>query len=122
MDELKKEFEEKKGKFAEILTRSFKDTKIDRALQILESAEIYYSRKIQDLEIKLKQLKRDRDSLMDISPTTAGSMITASDFQHEEFVEKDIAYGIQIRELEIKLDIAKKRYNYIFKGITEEVK
>ncbi len=105
---------ELKGAFASSLVRNNKKIKEDRALVIVESAQIHYKREIEDSELQLKQLKRDREGMLDLSPTTADSLVLASDFDAKAFVTKELDLGIRIRNLEIKLDIARARYKYLF--------
>ena len=62
----------------------------------------------------LKQLKRDRDGMLDMSPDNALNLKMAANFDPKDFVAKDIELGISIRNTEIKLEIAKERYNYLF--------
>jgi len=45
------------------------------------------------------------------------SLQLAVDFNAKEFTAKDIEIGIKIRNEEIRLEIAKKRYNYLFGGM-----
>lgn len=104
-----------KGAFVGSLIRNNKKIREDRAIAIAESAEMLYKRKIEDTEIKIKQLKRDREAMLDLSPTDAQSLVLASDFDAQKFVEKDIQMGTEIRNLEITLEIAKNRYNHLFK-------
>ena len=54
---------------------------------------------------------------LDLSPTNAQSLILASDFNSSDYVEKDIDLGIKIRNTEITLEIARKRYQYLFGGL-----
>ena len=54
--------------------------------------------------------------MLDLSPTDARSLVLASDFDSSEYVVKDIELGVKIRNAEIKLNIAKKRYEYLFGG------
>lgn len=49
--------------------------------------------------MKLKRLVRERESMLDLSPTSADSLILASDFTAETFVKKDIKLGVDIRNL-----------------------
>jgi hypothetical protein len=102
------------GAFVESLKRNNAKIREDRAISIAEDAQIIYKREVEDLEIQIKRLKRERDSMLDLSPTTADSLVLATDFNSKEFVSKDIAIGVQIRNLEIKLDIARERYKYLF--------
>jgi hypothetical protein len=102
------------GAFVESLKRNNQKIREDRAIAISEDAQLIYKREVEDLEIQIKRLKRERDSMLDLSPTTADSLVLATDFNSKEFVAKDIAMGVQIRNLEIKLEIARERYNYLF--------
>lgn len=106
---------EGQGAFVESLKRNNAKIRADRAIAIAEDAQLIYKREVEDLEIQIKRLKRERDSMLDLSPTTADSLVLATDFDSKEFVNKDIQMGIQIRNLEIKLEIATDRYNYLFK-------
>ena len=55
--------------------------------------------------------------MLDLSPDHALSLKLAEDFDAQEFTEKDISIGVQIRNEEIRLEIATKRYNYLFGGM-----
>ena len=109
------ELEQMKGTFVATLLRNNKKIREDRALVIVESAELNYKRMIEDLEIKIKKMKRERDGMLDLSPTTADSLVLASDFDGESFSKTDLRLGVEIRNLEIQLEIAKERYNELFK-------
>lgn len=102
------------GAFVDSLKRNNQKIREDRAIAIAEDAQLIYKREVEDLEIQIKRLKRERDSMLDLSPTTADSLVLATDFNSKDFVAKDIAIGVQIRNLEIKLEIARERYNYLF--------
>jgi hypothetical protein len=103
-----------KGVFMTTLTRNNKKIREDRAISIAEDAELIYKRKVEDLETQIKRKKRDREAMLDLSPITADSLILASDFSADNFVAKDLAMGLEIRNLEISLEIATKRYEYLF--------
>jgi hypothetical protein len=102
------------GAFMTTLTRNNKKIREDRALSIAEDAELLYKRKVEDLETQIKRKKRDRENMLDLSPASADSLIVASDFKADDFVAKDLAIGLEIRNLEIALEIAKSRYEYLF--------
>lgn len=102
------------GAFVESLKRNNAKIREDRAISIAEDAQIIYKREVEDLEIQIKRLRRERDSMLDLSPTTADSLVLATDFDSKDFVNRDIQIGVQIRNLEIKLEIARERYNYLF--------
>jgi hypothetical protein len=105
-----------KGAFVGSLVRNNKKIREDRAIAIAEAAQMLYKREVEDTELRIKQLKREREAMLDLSPNTADSLVLASDFDAKKFVEKDIQLGISIRNLEITLDIAKSRYSYLFES------
>ena len=102
------------GAFINSLKRNNREIRDDRATTIAEDTELVYKRKIEDLKISIKKMKREQEYMLDLSPTTTKSLILASDFNCEEYVAKDIDLGIKIRNTEITLEIAQKRYNYLF--------
>lgn len=112
MDDVK----ELSGAFVSSLKRNNKEIKADRASAIAEDSQLVYRRRMEDLELSLKKLKRERDNMLDLSPDNAQSLILASNFNCEDFVSRDIDLGIKIRQAEITLEIAKQRYNYLFGG------
>jgi len=109
-----------KGAFITSLTRNNKKIREDRAIAIGEAAQMLYKREVEDTQLAIKQLKREREGLLDLSPTTADSLVLASDFNPQDFVAKDIAIGVKIRNLEIKLEIASKRYAHLFEAPASE--
>lgn len=110
------ELEQMEGAFVDSLVRTNKQIKRDRAISIAEDAGIRYKRTVEDLQIKLKRMRREQENMLDLSPENAHSLMVAKDFDSAGYVERDIGLGIKIRETEIKLDIAKKRYSYLFGG------
>ena len=104
------------GAFMLSLKRNHKDIRGDRAAAIGEDAQIMYRRAVEDLEVNIKRLQRDRENMLDLSPTTTITLKLASDFDSHEFVTKDIELGVKIRNAEIQLDIARKQYTYLFGG------
>lgn len=103
-----------KGIFVESLRRNNKKIREDRALQIAEAAEMKYKRRVEDLTLEIKQLKRDRDGMLDLSPTNADSLVLATDFNADSFVQRDLELGLRIRNLEIALQVASERYAALF--------
>lgn len=102
------------GAFASSLRRNNKQIRDDRAVAIAEDCDLIYKREVEDLELQIKKTKREREGLLDLSPTNAQSLILASDFDASEFVKKDLELGLKIRNMGIKLDIAKERYEHLF--------
>lgn len=115
-EKLPEALSEMTGAFVGSLIRNNKKIREDRAIAIAESAEMIYKREVEDTELQIKQLRRDRDAMLDLSPTDAQSLVLASDFDAKSFVAKDIKFGIDLRNLEIKLEIAKARYAHLFKN------
>lgn len=113
--------EEKKteGAFIASLKRNNKQIRDDRATAIADDAQIMYRRSVEDLEVKIKRMRRDRENMLDLSPENAMSLKLASDFNAADYVSKDIELGVKIRNAEIQLEIAKKQYEHLF-GLVEE--
>ena len=102
------------GAFFESLKRNNSKIREDRAKAIVEDAQIIYRREVEDLSILLNRLKREQENMLDLSPTHADSLVLASDFNAKQYVTKDLEIAIKIRNLEIKQELAKKRYTYLF--------
>jgi hypothetical protein len=105
-----------KGNFVTSLRRNNKQIRDDRALSIAEDAQMIFKRQVEDLTTEIKRLRRDRDGMLDLGGNTTTNIISLSDFNAVEFVNKDLEIGLKIRNLEIKLEIAEKRYNELFTG------
>jgi uncharacterized protein YjbI with pentapeptide repeats len=103
-----------KGAFFDNINRNNRSIKRDRAIAITEDAKLLYKRNIEDMEMQMKKLNRERVNMLDLSPTSADSLILASDFDSSAFVKKDIELGVKIRNLQITLDIAKESYGKLF--------
>ena len=114
-DEVEEELE-MKGAFVESLKRNNKKIRNDRAVSITEDTELLYKRAVEDLKVKLRKMQRDRESMLDLSPTNALSLTLASEFDCDEFVTKDLDLGFQIRQVELKLEIAEAQYKHLFGG------
>jgi len=100
--------------FMASLKRNNKQIRQDRATAISEDTQLLYRRTIEDLEVALKRMIREQDNMLDLSPTNAQSLVLASDFKCQDYVTKDVELGVKIRNVEIKLEIAKTRYTYLF--------
>lgn len=106
------------GAFVSSLMRNNKRIREDRAIAISEDAQMIFKRTVEDIQLEIKKLTRERDAMLDLSPTTADSLVLASDFNATQFVNKDLDLGLKLRNLEIKLEIAQKRYNTLFTNNT----
>lgn len=108
------ELENMKGAFIESLKRNNTKIREDRAVAIGEDAQLLYRREVEDLELQLKKLKREQENMLDLSPTNADSLVLASDFSAADYVKRDIDLSVKIRNLEIKIELASKRSEYLF--------
>jgi CRISPR/Cas system CMR subunit Cmr4 (Cas7 group RAMP superfamily) len=106
--------EKQTGIFLESLKRNNTKIREDRATAIVEDAQIIYKREVEDLAMQLKRLHREQDNMLDLSPTDADSLVLASDFDAKDYVSKDLEISVKIRNLEIKYELAKGRYAYLF--------
>ena len=116
VDEAEVKDEQQVPAFKDSLYRNNSKIRRDRADSIIEDAELIYKREIEDLDVELKRLTRELENMLDLSPTNAMNLTLASDFDAKDFVGKDIDIGVKIRNLEIKIGIAQKRYSYLFGG------
>jgi len=107
---------EKNGMFIYSLKRNNKQIREDRALAILEDTQMGYKRQIEDLQRDVRRMKREQENMLDLSPLDAHSLVLASDFDSNAYIKKDIELGVKIRNIEITLEIAIKRYQYLFGG------
>lgn len=102
------------GAFMESLKRNNRKIRDDRAEAIHEDAELFYRRSIEDIRHKVKKLEREKENLIDLSPTSADSLVLASDFDSQAFVKKDIDLSVSIRNENIRLEAAEKSYRKLF--------
>ena len=104
------------GAFLVSLKRNNKQIRDDRAAAIGEDTQLLYKRQIEDLQVTIKRMEREQENMLDLSPTNAMSLVLASDFDSTAYVQKDVELGVKIRNESIKLEIADKRYKYLFGG------
>lgn len=107
----------KKGAFVSSLQRNNKQIKDDRATSIAEDAQLSYRREIEDLEMSIKRMRRTQDNMLDMSPENSQSLILGKDFDAAGFIEMDTKLGLEIRNANIKLEIATERYDFLFGGV-----
>jgi hypothetical protein len=102
------------GAFVASLKRNNKEIRNDRATAIAEDTQLLYKRQIEDLSVSIKKMEREQENMLDLSPASSISLMLASDFKSSEYVAKDVELGVRIRNESIKLEIAQKRYKYLF--------
>ena len=106
--------EEVKGLLYQSLARTNTQIRQERGDAIAEDLELIYSRKVQDLMMSIKRLKRKQINMFDFSPTNTQSLIMAKDLDSQEVLEEDLKISLKIREEIIKLEEMKQRYMDLF--------
>jgi len=109
-----------KGALHASLERSNKQIRQERGDAIAEDLQIIYKRNVEDIEMSITRAVRDQSNAFDFSPNNSQSLVMAKEIQSVEILSRDMATSLEIRELEIKLEISKKRYNHLF-GQTYEL-
>lgn len=102
------------GLFAATLKRNYKQIRDDRAAQIIDVTALKFKRKIEDYEMSIRDMTREMEGLIDLSPTTTQTLVVASDFDADKFIEKSIELGVKIRNERIKLEIATDQFHKLF--------
>lgn len=102
-----------KPRFIESLKRNNDQIREDRAIAIGEDSQLIYRRRVEDIALKIKKIEREQEGLIDVSPLDKNSL-TFADFQPEQFVERDLELSLILRNLNIQLEIAEKRFEYLF--------
>ena len=96
------------------LDRTNKQIRRERGDAIAESLEMIYKREVEDLQMSLKILNRDRLNMFDFSPENSQSLVMAKDLESPDIKNKDLDISLKIRNIEIKLEIASSRYEFLF--------
>lgn len=102
------------GALLDSMIRNNKQIKRDRAESINEDAETSYRRRIEDKKQELRRIQRAQQNMLDLSPTNTQTLLLAEDFKGEQFVDADLKFGIQIRNLKIEIEILSERYSFLF--------
>ena len=106
--------EEPTGAFVASLKRTNKTIKSDRAEAIGEDAEMAFRRYVEDMQDDMKRMIRAQSNMLDMSPENSYSLMLGKDFDSARFVEEDAKLGLDMRNLDIKLGIARTRYTELF--------
>lgn len=104
------------GAFVASLKRNNTKIREDRANAIAEDVELIYKRAVEDIQVEIRALDRERENMLDMSPDNALSIIKADSVDAEAFTKKDLEIGVKLRNLQIKQEIAESRYANLFKG------
>ena len=105
---------ELKGALYQSLARNSKEILKDRAETISEDLEMTFKRGVEDIAAKLKRLNRERNNMYDFSPSNTQSLVLAKELDSREILLKDTKLSIEIRQVEIELELAQSRYEYLF--------
>jgi len=104
---------------SEMLSRTSKQIREDRGKDIYEDLEVEYQRKVQDLGREIDRLNREQNRAFDFSPNSSTSLVVKN-VKGVDVMEDDLKACVAIRELRIKANMAKERYNFLF-GPTYEL-
>ena len=112
------------AKFAENLKQSFKQIRDSRAEAITDDTELEYRRNIEDRIRRIKGYDRTAENLLlDLCPSsTMSTQVAPSDFNPNEFMERDIKIGIDKRNDLIALEIVVNRYEELFGAYDQAAK
>jgi len=111
--------ETKKGRLGymhESLARTSKAIRMERGEAISEDLEMAYKREIEDLRSDIKKAKRNQLNMFDFGGTSTFSLIVAKDVEAKEIKDKDLVIALDIRNLNISLELAVERYEFLFGG------
>ena len=102
------------GSLYESLARSNKQIRQERGEALAEQLETSFRRNIEDLRYDMKDLIRKRTNMYDFSPTNSQSLVMAKDIEARSILKQDSEISLEVRNLQIKLDIAEGRYLELF--------
>ena len=108
------------GAFYASLKRNNREIRQDRADVIGRALQLRYKRKIEDIDEEIYQAQTRRENALDLSPSVIGSLNPAKDFDADQFLNDDMNTGIELRNLGIKSNVIRSRYNFLF-GNTYEM-
>lgn len=108
------------GAFFGSLKRNNAEIRDNRAKSIAEGAQLIYKRAIEDMDLQIKNWKREQENMLDLSPTDANSLILADEFDPEEYVAKDINLRVKIRNTKIKMAEAIEGYKQLFRPAADD--
>ena len=107
------------GYFGEMLGRVPGKIRADRAQTINDDAELFYRREVEDIKTDMVKKMRLRENYLDMSPDNVLSLKLATEFNGKEFATNDIKLSVDIRNLNIAFEVAKKRYERLFGKVFE---
>jgi hypothetical protein len=105
---------EKQGSNIAFTMGNEKPTASKRATVAAKDAESLYKREMQNLERLIRLLKKEQDNMANLSPTDKRASEITDAIDSGTYVSKEIEIGVKIRDLEKKLETAKKRFQFLF--------
>jgi len=96
------------------LQRNNKQIRADRAEALAEDLETPARRACEDLYSDLRKATRDRAAMYDFSPANTQSLVLAKDVDGRAVWKDDMAKSLEIRDLQIKFEIACARYKDLY--------
>jgi len=103
-----------KGALGASLARNGSKIRADRAGQIADDARIEFRRKIEDLDRDIRRLRREKESLLDMSPDNEFSIISAKKFDVDEFINQTVSIKKNIHNKQILFDLLVEEYEFLF--------
>jgi hypothetical protein len=79
-----------------------------------QETESEYRREMRELKLLIQVLKKKQESLSKLPPTDAQTSEITDAIDSGAYVSKEIEIGVKIRDLEKKLESAKKRFRFLF--------
>ena len=101
------------GFVAQSLSRTTKQIRLDRGDIIAEELEVEYRREIENLTLEISRNRRVQSLYFDFSPNNTHSLVM-KEVNGALIMKDDLKVELENRNLEIKLNLAKKRYNFLF--------
>ena len=101
-------------KLRELLKNDKVQVKEKRIDLLYKEAEKVYKRKIEDIEREMQDLKLEREGLIDLTTLDGDNVEKPQDIDWEYIAHEDINIGIKLKNHEIWIEEAKKRYQELF--------
>lgn len=102
------------GEFGASINRSTTKIRKDRGIAMAEDTEMQYRMAVQTLRTKLKRALRTQANMLDFGGDSVLKIINPNEYDAQDFVDKDMELGIEIKKIEDQLQIAEARYTKLF--------
>lgn len=96
------------------LNRNSTKIRADRAKKIADTARVRYRRKLEDLELRLTELRDKQETIIDMSPDNSFSIVNANNFDPEEFVNENTKLAKEIYEITKHIEVYTDDYVRLF--------